>query len=151
MNKTYTCVLCPNSCEVNVEYCLAGGNAPGLSAAGATNRESSRMTDQKCGAAGSIQIERISGNHCPKGRAYAEQELLDPRRTIATSVLVEGGERPLVSVRLTAPVPLKEVLPLMETIRKIRLQAPVEPGQVLLRGVLGTEADLITTSRVKAR
>ncbi len=120
MNKTFTCVLCPNSCEVTITY------------TGDT-------------------IEQVAGNRCPKGRAYVEQELLDPRRTISTSVLVEGGDWPLVSVRLTAPIPLKEVLPLMDKIRAIRLEAPVEPGQVLMHGVLGTEADLITTSCVAKR
>ncbi len=96
------------------------------------------------------EVLGAKGNLCPKGRAYAEQELLDPRRTVATSVLVEGGARPLVSVRLTEPVPLADVFPLMEEIKKIRLSAPVEAGQVLMEGVSGTGAKLITTDSVAA-
>ena len=124
MNKTFTCVLCPNSCEVNVEYRLADS------------------------AAGEIVIERISGNHCPKGRAYAEQELLDPRRTIATSVLVEGGERPLVSVRLTAPIPKDRIMDAMALIRRYKATAPVKAGTVVIRDLFGLGSDVIVTKTV---
>ena len=57
-----------------------------------------------------IQVEdgkvlSVKGALCRRGEAYAEQEITDPRRNIATSVLVDGGELPLASVRLTAPIP----------------------------------------------
>ena len=117
MVKEYTCVLCPNSCELLVE--IDGS-----------------------------EIKSITGNTCPKGRDYAIQEALDPRRTIATSVRVLGGNRPLVSVRLTAPIRLADVKPLMEEIKNLTVHAPVEPGQVLMTGVMGENSSLITTARV---
>ena len=95
-------------------------------------------------------ISACTGNQCDNGRRYVEQELLDPRRTIASSVLVTGGDRPLVSVRLTQPIPRDLIFPVMEQIKKLCLQAPVEPGLVLLENVFGTGSDLITTSRVDA-
>ena len=82
MTREFTCIVCPNGCRITVEYeipAAAGSSAP--------------------------VIRSISGNLCPRGIGYVTQELTDPRRTIATSVLVEGGELPLASVRLTAPIP----------------------------------------------
>ena len=117
MNRVYTCILCPNSCEIAVEY------------------------EGK-------QLLKAEGHKCDNGRKYVEQELTDPKRTIASSILVQGGDRPLVSVRLTAPISRDLIFPLMEQIQKMALTAPVEPGTVVLSQVFGTDADLITTSRV---
>ena len=89
-----------------------------------------------------------AGNQCDNGRKYIEQELLDPRRTITSSVLVAGGNRPLASVRLTAPIPRDLIFPLMDKIKTICLEAPVLPGTVILENVFGTGSTLITTSRV---
>lgn len=117
MTRVYTCILCPNSCEITVEY------------------------EGK-------KILRTEGNKCDKGCEYVTQELTDPKRTIASSVLVTGGERPLASVRLTAPISRELIFPLMEKLQTLRLPAPVEPGIVVLEKVFGTEADLITTCKV---
>ena len=117
LTRTYTCILCPNGCEITVEH--------------------------DNGA-----ITACTGNQCDNGRKYVEQELLDPRRTISSSVLVSGGDRPLVSVRLTAPIPRDLIFPAMEQIKTICLTAPVEPGTVLLENLFGTGSNLITTSGV---
>jgi len=37
----------------------------------------------------------VTGALCKRGYQYAEQEMTNPMRTIATSVLVENGELPL--------------------------------------------------------
>ena len=70
MTRSFTCIICPNGCEITAEY------------EGDT-------------------VYAVRGATCPKGDAYVRQELTDPQRNIATSVLVEGGELPLASVRLS--------------------------------------------------
>ena len=118
MTRVYTCILCPNSCEITVDY------------------------EDKT-------VRSTEGNKCSKGVEYVTQELTDPKRTVTTSVEVTGGDRPLASVRLTAPISRHLIFPLMEQLQKQHLSAPVEPGQVVLSKVFGTDADLIVTSRVK--
>ena len=104
MNRVFTCILCPNGCEIEVDY------------EGTT-------------------LHSVSGNLCPK-------------RNIATSVLVEGGELPLVSVRLTAPIPREEIFHVVEEIRRQCLTAPVYAGTVILPNVLGLGADVIATKTI---
>ena len=117
LTRIYTCILCPNSCEITVEY------------EGKT-------------------LLNAQGNRCGKGLEYVTQELTDPQRTVTSSVLVTGGDRPLVSVRLTAPICRDLIFPLMAQLKTMVLPAPVDPGQILLKNVFGTNADLIATSRV---
>ena len=119
MHKTFTCIICPNGCEVTAEF------------------EGTKLIS-------------CSGNLCPKGEDYVRQELQDPRRTISSSVAVQGGELPLVSVRLTKPVPRDRIFDVMAEIRKITLTAPVSTGQVLVSDILGLGSDLIATRTVSA-
>ena len=93
-------------------------------------------------------IRKVSGNRCRRGLEYVTQELTDPRRTIAGSVVVENGTLPLCSVRVTAPVPKKEIFRVMEEIRKIHLEAPTHSGDVLIHHVCGYESDVIVTKNV---
>ena len=96
------------------------------------------------------QLVSLTGATCPKGEAYVRQELTDPRRTIASSALVVGGALPLVSVRLTNPVPKDRLFDVMAEIRKLRLPAPVTLGQCLIHDVLGLGSDVIATKNVSA-
>ena len=81
---------------------------------------------------------------------YIEQELSDPQRNIATSVLVEGGTLPLCSVRLSGPIPKGKIFDVMAEIRAARLTAPVKAGTVVLGNVLGLGRDVIATKNIPA-
>ena len=93
-------------------------------------------------------ISSICGNLCPRGADYARQELIDPCRTIATSILVEGGELPLASVRLTAPIPKDRIMDAMALIRRYKATAPVKAGTVVIRDLFGLGSDVIVTKAV---
>ena len=95
-----------------------------------------------------IQVLSVTGNLCPKGKTYVTQELIDPRRTIATSVCVAGGEWPLASVRLTQAIPKDRIFDVMAEINKQKLTAPVHIGDVVIENVLGLGSDVIVTKNV---
>jgi CxxC motif-containing protein len=96
------------------------------------------------------EMVSLVGNKCAKGRVYVQQELTNPIRTIATSVLVKGGELPVASVRLSKPVPKASLFKVMAEAKKVILLAPVRIGQVALKDIAGTGADLIVTKHVDA-
>ena len=116
--RDFTCIVCPKSCLITAEYEENG------------------------------EIREIRGNSCKRGEDYVRQELTDPRRTIASSCRLEGGELPLVSVRLNRPVPKARIMDVMEEIRKVELKAPVTMGDVVIADVLGLGSDVIATKTV---
>lgn len=124
MLRTFTCIMCPQGCDITAEL--------------AENTE----------RAG--EILQISGNRCPKGKEYVTQEILSPMRNIATSVLVEGGELPLASVRLTRPIPKARIFDVMEEIRRVRVTAPVMEGDIVIHDCLGLGSDVMVTKTVEA-
>ncbi len=97
------------------------------------------------------QILSVQGALCFKGVNFVRQEITDPRRNFATSVRVTNGVLPLVSVRMTAPVPRPMIPAIMAVIRNITVQAPVVPGQVIIEKVLGLPCDVIATRHVAAK
>lgn len=118
MKRTFTCIVCPNGCEMEAEY-------EGTS------------------------VLSVTGNLCPKGKAYVTQELVDPRRTIASSVRVTGGVLPLTSVRITNAIPKNRIFDVMAEINKQTLAAPVHIGDVVIRNVLGLGSDVIVTKHIE--
>ena len=83
------------------------------------------------GCALSAQIEAgevtgVSGNACKRGEAYAKTECIAPVRSLTTTVRVNGGAYPLVSVKSAAPLPKEKLFDCMAAINEARIDAPVE-------------------------
>ena len=96
---------------------------------------------------GSTEVE-VSGNQCDKGIPFAVEEVLRPRRNLATSIPVRGTASKMVSVRLSGPVPREMIFPILAEIARLRPEAPFSRGQVLITDVLGTGVDVIATRTV---
>jgi CxxC motif-containing protein len=93
-----------------------------------------------------VSIERLE---CKRGYEWAKQELLDPQRTITSSVAVDNGDWPLVSVRTSCPVPLAAIPEVMNAIKVMRVQAPIKLGDKLIPDAAGTGVSVIATRNVK--
>ncbi len=93
----------------------------------------------------------VTGNRCPRGAAYAKEEVTEPKRILPTSIKVIGGELPLVSVRTEKAIPKKLIFEAMKVIRSSEVKAPVERGQILIKNILSTGVNVIATRTVKAR
>jgi CxxC motif-containing protein len=117
MLREFTCIICPNGCEIEAAF-------------------------------EGLNIISLEGAQCNRGREYVLQELVSPQRTFSTSVSVEGGVLPLVSVRLTRSIPREKIFDVMEEIKKIKLKAPVKINQIILENVLNLHSDVIATKNV---
>lgn len=95
------------------------------------------------------KVEVCSGNKCKKGVDYAIYEVLDPKRILTTSILVEDGEWPLVSVKSSRPVPKDKIFDVLEEIKKVKTEAPVKLGIILIKNVAKTGIDIISTKSIK--
>lgn len=94
------------------------------------------------------KIAKVEGNRCPRGLAYLEDELREPKRVVPSSVRVIGGSYQLVSVKTSAPIPKKYIPQLMEKLRKMKINAPVKVGDIILKNVFDTGVDVVATRTV---
>ena len=95
------------------------------------------------------RFEVVSGNKCKRGIEYARNEALDPRRMLTTSVLVNNGEWPLVSVKSSESVPKEKLFSVLEEIKKANVKAPVESGQIIIKNVANTGINIVATKEIK--
>lgn len=93
-------------------------------------------------------FECLDGYKCKKGIEYARSEALNPRRMLTSSIFVEGGEWPLVSVKTSKPVPKYRIFDVLKIIKNTRVKAPVKINQVLIKDVSGLGIDVVATKSV---
>ena len=82
---------------------------------------------------------------CKRGHEYAQNELTDPRRNVATSVRVHGAIHPLLPVYTSAPFPKKLIPQLLAEIRRIEVETPVKMGEPVLKNALGSGVDILAS------
>lgn len=113
MTKSLICIACPRGCRLTVISCE-----------------------------GSAELE-VSGNNCPKGVAYAEQEVLCPMRTLTTTVACRTVQSTGCSrntfrmtrlpVKTDCEIPLKDMMTVIRQIHTLTADAPIHHGDCIAR------------------
>ena len=86
---------------------------------------------------------QISGEQCPRGAAFAEQEIHDPKRILTTTVkLTNGG---LLPVRSSGTVKKTELKALVNKLKQITIVPPVEIGQIIIPAIGEVAVDIVAT------
>jgi CxxC motif-containing protein len=88
----------------------------------------------------------VKGNGCWRGADYAVQEATSPMRTLTSLVRVAGGAEPLCPVKTSSPIPKTIIGAALQAVRAARIDAPVKIGDVMIRNIAGTGADLVATA-----
>ena len=96
------------------------------------------------------KVEKVTGNTCPKGEAYAKKEVANPTRIVTSTVRVEGGDRQFVSVKTKEDIPKDKISACMKAINGIRAKAPIKIGDVLLENAAGTGVSIVATKEAAA-
>lgn len=90
-------------------------------------------------------VNEFSGYSCPRGKMYAENEIVDPKRVVTSTVKLSDGR--VLPVKTDRPVSKKDMFSVMEEINSITATAPVKTGDVIKGNVFG--ANIISARTVK--
>ena len=88
---------------------------------------------------------RVTGNGCKRGIEYAKAELTSPVRTLTSTVKIVGGCHPRLPVKTNRPIPKKLLRAAMETLNTLTVYAPISLGDVIIKNIAESGADLIAT------
>lgn len=94
------------------------------------------------------EITSVTGNTCPRGDTYARAEVTHPERSLTSTVRVTGGKAYVVPVKSSTAIPKELLFDAMKEINKASLPAPVHIGDIAIKNLLGTGADIIATNEV---
>lgn len=94
------------------------------------------------------EVVSVTGNTCKRGDKYARAEVTNPSRTVTSTVKVDGGSLPVVSVKTQSDISKGLIIKCMEEINKVTIKAPVAIGDVVLKNVCGTGVDVVATKNI---
>ena len=96
------------------------------------------------------EILSVKGNTCAIGDKYARNEVLHPERTVTSTVVVDGGDKPRVSVKTAGNIPKNRIFDCMKEIDAVRVQAPVKIGDIMIENVVDSGINVVATRNIDA-
>ncbi|PWM71707.1 MAG: molybdopterin oxidoreductase [Bacillota bacterium] len=90
----------------------------------------------------------VTGNFCPKGKAYAEAELIEPRRVITSTVRADGA---MVPVKTDRAVKKTLIFSLMRKIRGEKLLKNVQIGDIIIENIDGEGTNVVAAAPYEKR
>ncbi|MDR1253188.1 MAG: DUF1667 domain-containing protein [Treponema sp.] len=130
--RNLTCIVCPMGCSLDVEE-----NAPDDDGFPALT---------------------ITGNRCPRGALYAQEELRAPKRVLTatcpiTGVSVDKTGRGLyaprrVPVKTLSPCPKEKIPALLADIYKTKISLPIKAGDTVIEDWNGEGINVIAVRTV---
>jgi CxxC motif-containing protein len=121
--KELTCIGCPLGCALLVELSSQGDEL-------------------------NSTVIRVTGNTCKKGEDYAKKELTNPTRIVTSTVIVNNGKLPMVSVKTRQDIPKGKIFSCMEELKGVEVLAPIHIGDIIKKNIAGTGVDVIATKEV---
>ncbi len=119
ITRDLICVACPRGCPIKVT-----------------------MND-------SGEITEVTGNTCKRGDEYARAEVTHPERSLTPTVKVIGGSAYVVPVKSSTAIPKELLFDAMKEVNAASITAPVHIGDVVIKNILGTGADIVATNEIK--
>ncbi|MBF0359857.1 MAG: DUF1667 domain-containing protein [Oligoflexia bacterium] len=112
------CIICPTSCKIQVTFDDEGN------------------------------LSEVEGFRCKRGENYVKEEVVDPKRTLTTIIRVVDGEITMCPVKTSIAIP-KEILGDMTlNVSKLFAHAPIKVGDVIVKNIMGTGADIVATREI---
>jgi CxxC motif-containing protein len=93
----------------------------------------------------------VVGNRCPRGLTYAKRELVNPGRVLTTTVRTCFSDFPLLPVRTQGEISLESIFAIMQVVNSVVVMKRLQPGDIVLERLPGTQIALIATDDMTAR
>ncbi len=89
---------------------------------------------------------QFQGAGCPRGVAYAKEEITSPKRSLTTTVRTVFREFPVLPVRTDGAIDKDSVFEAMKVINTITVDKKLKRGDIVIENLLGQSVNVIATS-----
>jgi CxxC motif-containing protein len=96
------------------------------------------------------EVVNVKGNTCNVGLNYGKKECTNPTRVVTSSVLVSGGDSPVLPVKTEKDISKNMMADCVAALKNVVVKAPIHIGDVVLKSVLSTGVNIIATKNVNA-
>jgi CxxC motif-containing protein len=95
------------------------------------------------------KVIKVSGNECPKGENYAISEIESPQRILTATVLAQGLDLKMIPIRTDKAILKSRIFEAMGEIKKIRVNKPLNVGDIIIKNFLGSGVNIIATRKAE--
>jgi len=88
----------------------------------------------------------VTGHLCPRGKDFAINEMINPKRSICSTVQTTYKDVPRLPVRTDGEIPIEDIFPLMKLLSTVVIDHPVHNGEVIIENPFNTGVNVIATS-----
>lgn len=85
------------------------------------------------------------GNYCLKGKEYAINEMISPKRSVTSTVKTSFKALPRLPVRTDRDIDRKDIFAVMKQLDKVTINYPVHGGDILVANILNSGVNIIAT------
>jgi CxxC motif-containing protein len=96
-------------------------------------------------------VTKVTGNTCPRGEKYAQEELTHPQRMLTSTVRIEGGVLSLLPVVSAKTLPKERIGECAAKLRQVVVNAPVKAGDTIVSNILGLGVDIVASRDMAAK
>ncbi len=89
------------------------------------------------------RVVKVMGNQCLKGEDYAIAEIEHPLRMLTSTILAQGLSLKMLPVRTDRPIPKAKIQEAAAKIRKMKIDKPVQAGDIVEQNFFGLGVNLI--------
>ena len=93
-------------------------------------------------------LGNVTGNTCERGAEYGRQEVLNPVRTLTSTVRIEGGAIRRCPVRTKVMIPKGVMIDAAKALDTVSLRAPVKTGHTFTISVNDTAIEFMVTKNI---
>ena len=93
------------------------------------------------------RVEKVEGNFCKRGVVYANDECTNPKRTVTSTVRCKNGG--IISVKTDTTVPKELMFEVMAEINRALAGEGTKIGDIIIKNVCDTGANVVATSNQK--
>lgn len=94
---------------------------------------------------------KVSGYRCYNGKQYAQQEMINPRRTLTATLKINNGSIKRLPVKSEAPIQKELMLEIMKIIRVCEVEAPIHISDIIFYNILNTGINIISSKNVEIK
>ena len=97
------------------------------------------------------KIVSITGNNCKIWENYAEKELFNPTRIVTSTVCVNGGVSPRVSIKTEHDIPKGKIFECVDVLKNIKVNAPIKIGDIIIKDIAKTGVNIVATKNIERK
>jgi len=91
----------------------------------------------------------VEGNSCKRGKVFGENEFINPKRMLTTTIKVIGSNLKRLPVISSDEIPKNKIFEIVQELYKISVEAPIKRGQTVIENICGTGVNIIASRSVK--